>query len=215
MDPLMARTFGRLLCTIWADEDFLALSADAKVLYVAFLSQQDITPAGILPWTERRWRRWLNGDQDRARVAFDELVLARFVLADEDTSEVFIRSFIEHDGRLVNSKLAASVRIAVEQIRSSAIARAVDNEHPGVFPRRRAIDGQSTYKPKAQTVDADGLNDYRRWDPDVTHRNGEEETVILDGPSDERLDRSARLRLLTENGAPAHLTQRPHAEETA
>jgi hypothetical protein len=198
----MARHFGKMLCTLWSDEDFLALSADAKVLFSAFFSQPDITPAGILPWTERRWRRWLNGDAERASAAFDELVVARYVIADEDTSEVWLRSFITHDGRLSNMKLAASVTIAVSQIRSTAIARALEGEYPNIFPRRRAIDGQSAYIPRSQ----EGPSVESGWDPDVTQRNGEEKTVIRDELSDcPRLERETRMMLLKEAGAPERL----------
>lgn len=163
----MARTFGKMLCTLWDDPDFLNLSADAKVLYSAFFSQPDITAAGVLPWTERRWRRWLNGDRDRVDTAFGELVQERFVLADEDTSEVWLRTFITHDGRLDNSKLATSVRVAVTQIRSQTIAQAVEIQYPSKFPRRRAFDGPSTDDVSPITSDPEGDPAI----PDVTDLN--------------------------------------------
>lgn len=139
----MARTFGKLLCTIWADDDWLTLTPNAKVLYSAFLSQPDISAAGILPWTDRRWRRWIDGTPEAVETALTELVAARFVYADEDTSEVWVRSFIRHDGRLENSKLAASVKAAVAVIRSKMVLEAVHSEYPGVFPGGRPFDGPS------------------------------------------------------------------------
>lgn len=199
----MARHFGKMLCTLWDDPDFLTLSSDAKVLFSAFFSQPDISPAGILPWTERRWRRWLNGDAEKVEAAFDELVAGRYVVADEDTSEVLVRSFIKTDARLANAKLAASVRLAVEQIRSANLFACVQREHPNVFPGRRPIPATS----KANTADVEGLSVESRWDLDVKKRNGEEETTISDGPSadEEPLPRAVRLELLQKAGAPDHL----------
>lgn len=139
----MARTFGKLLCTIWTDDDFLALTPNAKVLYSAFISQVDISPAGILPFTERRWRKWVDGTTKSVTEALDELIDKGFVLADDDTAEVWIRSFIRHDGRLENSKLAASVRSSIDNIRSETIAEALSCGYPNITPRRRPFDGPS------------------------------------------------------------------------
>lgn len=120
----MARSYGKLLCEVWDDPkhvDFLALSSDAKVLYWAFCSQRDITAAGVVPLTPRRWRRWFGGDSSAAENALDDLAEAGFVMIDDDTAEVWVRSFIKHDGRLDNSNLAKSVDTAVSLIRSDAI----------------------------------------------------------------------------------------------
>lgn len=218
----MARHFGKMLCTLWDDPDFLALSSDAKVLFSAFFSQPDITPAGILPWTERRWRRWLNGDAERVSVAFDELTAGRYVIADEDTSEVLVRSFIKTDGRLTNGKLAASVAFAVTQIRSDTIAACVQVEHPGKFPR-----GRAKQVPSGSHRDSgEGRNAESGRDPYSTQRNREEETSNREAPSDgldpvddetkrssedggARIDRDRRLELLVSNGARLGLCERP------
>lgn len=125
----MARTFGKLLCEVWDDpkhEDFLTLSSDAKVLYWAFCSQRDITAAGVVPLTPRRWRKWFGGDAAAPERALDELVDHGFVMIDDDTAEVWVRSFLNHDGRLDNSNLAKSVHTAVAIIRSEALRRACE-----------------------------------------------------------------------------------------
>lgn len=120
----MPRTFGRLLCSIWDDPDFLALTSDAKVLYTAFSSQQDTSPAGVLPLTPRRWRKWLGDDVARTEAALDELTRTRFVLVDDDTAEVCVRTFIKHDGRLDNPKMVTSIHNSIAGIRSAAIREA-------------------------------------------------------------------------------------------
>lgn len=145
----MARTFGKLLCTIWEDPDFLALSSDAKVLYSAFISQPDITPAGILALTERRWRKYLGGDLNAVSGALDELHERRFVFVDEDTAEVWVKGFIEHDGRLDNDNLAKSVHRSAVEIRSDSLQSHCRERYPDIFPGQRASEG----RPKA---DRDG-----------------------------------------------------------
>lgn len=146
----MARTFGKLLCSTWGDDDFLALPSDAKVLYWAFISQPDITAAGVLPLTERRWRRWLNADADAVERAFQALLDGDFIMADEATAEVWVRSFIKHDGRLDNANLAKSVHSSLVDIRSETIKSAcrrtldaLDNKTPG----GRALEGRSDAVP--------------------------------------------------------------------
>lgn len=138
----MARTFGKLLCKIWEDDDFLALSSDAKVLFSAFISQPDITPAGVLALTERRWRKYLGGDLAAVSAALDELHECRFVLVDDDTAEVWVKSFIEYDGRLENENLAKSVHRSVVEIRSETVANACAERYPDITPGQRASKGR-------------------------------------------------------------------------
>lgn len=173
----MSRTFGKLLCTIWADPDFLALSPNAKVLYAAFVSQDDISAAGVLPLTERRWRRWIDGTPSSVSGALDELLRGRFVVVDDDTAEVWVRSFIRHDGRLENSKLRATVTAAVANVRSLTIAAAVDNQYPDVFPRRRELDSPSRDDRTPIDIDSDGR-------PDVTDLNLDLEPEPPQNPDD-------------------------------
>lgn len=130
----MPRTFGKLLCSIWEDPDFLALSSDAKVMYSAFISQDDISAAGVLPLVERRWRKYIDGDIGRVTTAIDELEDRGFVRVDDDTAEVWVKSFVEHDGRLNNSNLAKSIAPAIDQIRSDAIREACWERHGNALP---------------------------------------------------------------------------------
>jgi hypothetical protein len=130
----MPRTFGKLLCTIWDDDDWRGLTSDAKVLYSAFMSQPDITAAGVLALTERRWRAYFGGNLSAVTNALDELVERRFVVVDEDTSEVWVRTFIKHDGRLENDNLRKSIHRAIVEIRSDVIRKACQKQYPDIPP---------------------------------------------------------------------------------
>jgi hypothetical protein len=140
------RTFAKLLCSSWDDDDFLERSDPAKVMYWSLIGQRDISPAGILPLTERRWRRYLDGGLPAVTAALDELATHRYIVIDDDTAEVWVRSFIRHDGRLENSKLAKSVHRAVGDIRSDQLREACRREYPDVGPdkaHRRPIEHPS------------------------------------------------------------------------
>lgn len=138
----MARKFAKLLVTVWLDDEFLDLTDGSKLLYLALISQPDITPAGVVALTERRWRRYLDGGLNAVSDALDELHERRFVLLDDDTAEVWVRTFIRHDGRLENENLAKSVHSAMLEIRSETLRTACREQYPDITPGRRASEGR-------------------------------------------------------------------------
>lgn len=94
----MARSYARLQCAVWSDPDFTALTSTAQRLYLLLISQPGLTFCGVLPYTPRRWAR-LSTDTtvDQIDQAAHELADARFVLIDDETEELAIRSFLKHD----------------------------------------------------------------------------------------------------------------------
>lgn len=94
----MARSEARLAVTIWTDPDFLALSPTAQRMFMFLLSQPDLAHTGVLALRERRWSKAAAG-LTTAQVTGDleELTAARFLVVDEDTEELLIRSFIRRD----------------------------------------------------------------------------------------------------------------------
>lgn len=97
----MARQMGRLYNRIWRDQDYLALSRGAKLLFPLLLSQDNISPAGVLPLQPRLWAK-LIGDGVTAQDVVDWLnelqaTSRPLVLADADTEEVLVRTLIRND----------------------------------------------------------------------------------------------------------------------
>ncbi|TWP47409.1 hypothetical protein FKR81_32360 [Lentzea tibetensis] len=112
----MARDHARFYLSIWSDEDFIALSALAKIVYVQLCTQQKLTYAGVLDVSVKRWTR-AHPDQniDAVRAALAELDAARFVVIDHDTEELLVRSFIRRDGLYKQPNvLRAALRCAFE-----------------------------------------------------------------------------------------------------
>jgi hypothetical protein len=97
----MARDHARLLCSVWGDADWTTRSSEAQRLYMLLVSQPDITYAGVVPYLPRRWAS-LSKDSSvtRVRRSLAELSQAAYVVVDESTEELLIRSFIRHDGVL-------------------------------------------------------------------------------------------------------------------
>lgn len=96
----MARNFGQINSQTWTDNDFKQdLGVDAQWLYFVLLSQSNLNGAGIVPLQDRKWRKYARGMNDeRIEGALEELQAHWYVVIDEETEEVLIRTFIRNDG---------------------------------------------------------------------------------------------------------------------
>lgn len=86
----------RLLCRIWDDDDWKALSPRAQWFYMLLASQPDITKAGVLGLTSKRWSRLASGPSvaEQIALAMAELERTRFIVVDTETEELLIRSYM-------------------------------------------------------------------------------------------------------------------------
>ena len=111
VNPL-ARDHGRLRHTIWSDPDWRALRAEEQRVFMLALTQPGLSYSGIVPYTLRRWQT-LAADSTipKIRRAVRALQEARFVVVDEETEELCVRTFIRHDGVLDSPNICrATVR---------------------------------------------------------------------------------------------------------
>ncbi|ONI87345.1 hypothetical protein ALI22I_23270 [Saccharothrix sp. ALI-22-I] len=109
---------------IWTDPDFIELSAVAKLIYLQLLSQPKLAYSGVLDLAAKRWAR-SHPDLDVAtvRAALSELDAARFLVVDQETEEVLVRSFIRRDELWKQpNMLRGALRVAFEIV--SPILRA-------------------------------------------------------------------------------------------
>lgn len=96
---MAARKHGRILSSIWEDEDFRALDASPQRMYLFLISQPDLEQSGVIPLRERRWARSAAGlKPDDVNADLQALESAKFVVIDEDTEELLVRSLIRRDG---------------------------------------------------------------------------------------------------------------------
>jgi hypothetical protein len=125
----MPRSFGTIQCSIWDNEDFLALSVDAKAAYFMLSTQKEIEACGSLALTLRRWARMLSGGDPRVLVGWlNELADARFIVIDKDTEELLVRTFVKWDGGYKHAVRVKAVVSSAEAIRSPILRAAIAAE---------------------------------------------------------------------------------------
>lgn len=121
----MARTHGKILCSIWQDEEFRHLTPEAQRLYLAIISQPKLNLVGLLDYFPDRLAR-LSDHTDVAHIdkALAALEADRYILVDATTSELLVRSFTRNDPiPFGNPKLRKGVWSAWLAIESSALRR--------------------------------------------------------------------------------------------
>lgn len=121
----MSREHAALQHRIWRDQDFTRQDPDAILLYLFLLSQQDLSYAGSLHLRPRQWARSLPTlGEDRIRAAVDRLTANRYVLVDEDTEELLIRTFVRNDElwkmpRMLELAVKQAARIESDRLREA------------------------------------------------------------------------------------------------
>jgi hypothetical protein len=135
----MARSYAAIYSRIWADQDWRALDVNAQHLYLLLISQPSMNLAGVLPLQLRKWAACVDGwDMADVADALDRLCDSRFVVVDEDTEEVLIRTFIRNDG---NYKIP-NVLKSLLQVAEGTQAPALRSELAVELGRLDPLDGK-------------------------------------------------------------------------
>lgn len=101
----MPRNYANVLTAIWRDPDFTALPSAAQRCLLLLVTQPDVTAAGTLAMTVRRWAKLApDTTENDVYEALAELHDRGFVMVDEDTEEVLVVPFIRWDGGYTNPK---------------------------------------------------------------------------------------------------------------
>jgi hypothetical protein len=120
----MPRSEARIFTSIWRDEHFLALTPGAQRLYMFLLSQDDLAYTGVLPLRERRWASKAAGltlaDIEQGLKAL-EAAGRMFIVTDESTGELLIRSMMRRDSAWKQPNLLKQARESAESIESMRI----------------------------------------------------------------------------------------------
>ncbi|MFH8531578.1 hypothetical protein ACH4GE_24545 [Streptomyces tendae] len=125
----MARGHGRILTSIWDDADFLALDERHQRLYLFLISQPNLNHAGLLDLTLRRWSRKARGlTSAELEKLLQGLEDARFIVMDEDTEELLIRSFVRNDGVWKQPKVMGAMVSGALEISSRRLRHALLDE---------------------------------------------------------------------------------------
>lgn len=118
----MGRQFAQIRPDMWLDDDWRALTPRAQHLYLVILTDPALSYAGVTDWKPGRLRQraaeWPLLD---LMIAAQELSAAHFLIFDDETEEVAVRSYLRHDGLLKQPRMAVSMANAFGQIGSNKI----------------------------------------------------------------------------------------------
>lgn len=123
------RDFARISMTIWNDDDFRDLSPQAQHLYFVLMSSPSLSYAGVDDWRPARIaaraRGWTQSDVIRSA---RELSMARFIVVDQDSEEILVRSFVRNDPIMKQPNLATAMARAYMVVGSSALKGVIVHE---------------------------------------------------------------------------------------
>lgn len=125
----MARDRANINTDIWNDDDFRSLSAGAQLLYFQLLTSATLTYAGVADWRPNRLAALASGrSASEVRSAGEELSEGLYIVTDEDTEEVLIRSFMKHDGLLQKPNVAKAMVKAYDRVYSLTLKGVIVHE---------------------------------------------------------------------------------------
>lgn len=125
----MARDRANIRTDIWNDDDFRSLTSGAQLLYLQLLTSATLTYAGVADWRPNRIAMLSQGRKGReVESAAEELVAGLYVVIDEDTEEVLIRSFLKHDGLLQKPNVTKAMVKAYNQVFSLTLKGVIVHE---------------------------------------------------------------------------------------
>lgn len=123
------REFAHVKVSLWADDDYRALSMPAQWLYEYYLTSPDLNLAGRGDWRPKRIAPLsVTGAVDLIQAAADELEENGYMFFDDDTEEALIRTFVRHDGLLKQPKMGVAVNKALGAIASPKLRRILLDE---------------------------------------------------------------------------------------
>lgn len=125
----MARDHARINLTIWGDPDFRALPMPAQHLYLLLWTHPDLSYCGAMEWRPGKLSGFTAG-WGRADVEYaaDCLRARHFIVVDEETEEVLIRSWVRWDGLMKQPRMAVSCVTAYSRLGSETLRRALVHE---------------------------------------------------------------------------------------
>lgn len=125
----MAREHAKIRLDIWADGEWRDLDVDCQHLYLLLLSHPTLSYVGVADWRPGRIAQMAKGlTAERVRETAGRLQASEFILTDDESEEVLIRSFVKHDGLLKQPKMSVSMANAFGATASNPIREVIAYE---------------------------------------------------------------------------------------
>lgn len=141
----MARDHARMLTSMWDDPDFTALSCAEIVTYWSLAASRDLSWCGVAPLLPQRLAsnaRDLSVAKARAHLA--ALQRQRFIVIDDTTAEVCVRTYVRHDGIINQPNVVKAMVRALDQVRSPSIIETIKDELARLMGERPDAKGWQT-----------------------------------------------------------------------
>jgi hypothetical protein len=121
--------YAALKVTAWNDSDFLKLPATSQRLYLVIISQSEISLCGVQTPAYKRWSTYApDTTPEGLEVDCKPLVDGHFVLIDEGTDEMLVRTFVHHNVGTKSDNSVVGASRAYEAIHSKTLRKVVMEE---------------------------------------------------------------------------------------
>lgn len=125
----MAKDFATVNVGMWGDPDFRALPAPAQHLYLMLWTSPGLSYCGVHDWRPGRLAVRAGGvAADDLRVIARCLEARHFVVLDDDTEEILVRSWMRFDQIMKKPRLAISCIAAYSEVASDLLRGVVVHE---------------------------------------------------------------------------------------
>ncbi len=153
----MARTHARLLVALWDDQDWRNLSSVHHDVYAALLTTHDLSWCGVAPLLPQRIVGWASNltDARKVQAALDHLAsddAGRFLVLNDRTGEVLVRSYVRHDDLLKQPNVTKAMLGALSRIRSQNLYNVVVAELGRAHKENPDLKGWRTIEQTAPEV---------------------------------------------------------------
>jgi hypothetical protein len=143
---------------MWGDDDWRRLSVPAQHLYMLLLTSPTLSFCGVADWRPTRIARlagnWAVTDVLKAS---DELRAGLFLVVDDETEEVLIRSFVRHDGVMKMPNMATAMATSHAAIASPLLRGVVVHELRRLHEKEPELAGWKSKRALA-VLDRDAIN---------------------------------------------------------
>lgn len=167
----MAREYAKTNLSIWQDDDWRAVPAPAQHLYQVLNTHPELSYCGVADWRPGRLVAFANGwTVDDIDLLADCLEARHFIVRDEVSEEVLVRSWIRFDGLIKQPRLSVSMANSFAAVSSNDIRGVIVHElnklhdlEPGAAgwakPQVSDLLGLRSIDPKSRATPKDPFGD--------------------------------------------------------
>lgn len=168
----------RVMRSIWSDREWLDRPAISKMVYLQLISQPNISKTGVLPTVLRRWASmYPDLEVDDIANAVADLTEHGFVVLDDDTQELLVRTYMRYDEMFTQPNGRKAIASAYDEIMSANLKRIVREELQALVEGVDDVFSETSSNPSANPS-SKGSGTPRTKNQEPVTRN--QELVVID-----------------------------------